>query len=282
MLSVRSTCSEGRRVSIVAAIFVLAPLAAAGLGCSSSPSAESSKGSGADSGSDQDAAPPAILDGGSGWDGGVITETGILIDYETLAPVIGLTVTDNGVSATTDDQGAYTFTVPSNVATIQPVVTGTNYSKLYFPVLSAIGTSVNTGTNVIPDSPTLALEQQILANDTTKALVQIVAQVAPSCASAVGGTLQVVSPAGASFRYFSTANVPATTVTSFQAVKSPRPVAVVYDIPVGSPLTVAVTHPTCTLAPYPITAGGEEVTGQVTTMATEPGDVNAALVILLQ
>jgi hypothetical protein len=221
----------------------------------------------------------------SDWDGGEITEMGTLIDYETLAPVIGLTVTDNGVSATTDSQGAWTLTVPSNVTTIQPVVTGSSagstYSKLYFPVLSPVGV-VNTGTNVIPDSSTLALEQQILANDTTKALVQIVAQVAPTCASAVGGTLQVVSPAGASFRYFSTANVPATTVSSFQDVKSPRPVAVVYDIPVGAQLTLAVTHPTCTLAPYPIVAGGETVTGQVTTLATEPGDINGSLVILLQ
>jgi hypothetical protein len=254
------------------------------LACSSTPSGASGKGSGGasetvkDGGSFDAATDAAAVD----WDGGVITETGIMIDYETLAPVIGLTVMDNGVSATTDDQGAFTLTVPSNVATIQPMVTGTSYSKLYFPVLSPISTTVNTGTNVIPDSSTLALEQQILANDTTKALVQIVAQVAPTCASAVGGTLQVVSPAGAPFRYFSTANVPATTVSSFQDVKSPRPVAVVYDIPVGSPLTVAVTHPTCTLAPYPIVAGGETVTGQVTTMATEPGDVTGALVILLQ
>jgi hypothetical protein len=263
---------------------ILAPLTS--LACSSSPSGNSEKGSGSSSGAVNDAgAPDAAPDAGSDWDGGEITEMGTLVDYETLAPVIGLTVTDNGVSATTDSQGAWSLTVPSNVTTIQPVVTGssagTAYSKLYFPVLSPVGV-VNTGTNVIPDSPTYALEQQILANDTTKALVQIVAVAAPTCASVVGGTLQVVSPAGAEFRYFSTANVPATTVSSFQDVKAPRPVAVVYNIPVGSQVTVAVTHPTCTLAPFPAVAAGETVTGQATTIATEPGDVNGSLVIVLQ
>jgi hypothetical protein len=264
---------------------ILVPLAS--MACSSSSSGDAGKGSGSSSGTVNDAGgPDAAPDAaGSDWDGGEITEMGTLVDYETLAPVVGLTVTDNGVSATTDSQGAWSLTVPSNVTAIQPVVTGTSagsaYSKLYFPVLSPVGV-VNTGTNVIPDSSTLALEQQILANDTTKALVQIVAVAAPSCASAVGGTLEVVSPAGAPFRYFSTANVPATTVSSFQDVKAPRPVAVVYNIPVGSQVTVAVTHPTCTLAPFPAVAGGETVTGQATTIATEPGDVNGSLVIVLQ
>ena len=253
-------------------------------------------GSGAAPAEDGKSTPPPTRDAGAGVpadpggaDGssatgasGSIVETGVMVDYETLTPVAGLTVTDNGVSATTDSNGAFSLTVPPSVTLLGPTVTGPQYSMLLFPFHTPTGGPVDYGTNVIPDSMTYALEQTVLQNDQTKALVQLVVQVTGACKSAVGGTVQVLSPAGTSASYFSTSNIPQASLTSFQAVQTPRPVAVVYDIPVGSELTLAVTHPTCTLVPFPVATSGKLETGQVTTKATEPGDVNGALVLTLQ
>ena len=73
-----------------------------------------------------------------------------------------------------------------------------------------------------------------------------------------------------------------TTLTSFQAVDGARPVAVVYNVAVGADLRVAVTHPTCTQAPFPFTYNGKTYTGNVPTKAAEPGDYNSALLVMLQ
>lgn len=271
--------------SSVGIALVLAPLA---LSCSSpsgaSPPTASAKGSGAvsrpgvDGGTD--AAGSGETEGGSG--GGVFTEIGTLVDYETLAPVAGLTVTDNGVSTTTDATGSFSLAVPASATLLAPTISGAGYSMLLFPPSTPASGTIDFGTQVIPDSPTFGLEQQILRNDPGQALVQIVVLVTGACTSPVGGKLQVLSPAGASVVYMSKLNVPDSALTSFQAVSGPRSLAVVYDVPVGSQLTVAVTHPSCTLAPFPVTSGGKALTGDVVTKATEPGDVNAALVLVLQ
>jgi hypothetical protein len=71
-------------------------------------------------------------------------------------------------------------------------------------------------------------------------------------------------------------------LTSFQAVTPPRPVAVVFNITPGAALSVQMDHPTCTAAPFPFTYGGRTYTGVVPTMATEPGDYNSAMVLMLQ
>jgi hypothetical protein len=225
---------------------------------------------------------PSNSEAGSPAGGSAVTETGTIVDYETLDPLAGFTVTDNGVSATTDANGHFSLSVPASVTLLQPTVTGPSYTLLLFPRSTPAGSVANYGSNVIPSSSTYSLEQTILGNDQTKALVQIVALTSGSCATAVGGSVQVVSPAGTSVSYFSTENIPDSSLTSFQAVQSPRAVAVVYNVPVGAQLTLAVTHPTCTLAPFPVESGGMMMIGQVTTQATEPGDVNSALVLMLQ
>jgi hypothetical protein len=231
-----------------------------------------------DGGDATDDSGPASNTGGSG----AITETGVLIDYETLKPVAGLTITDNGVSTTTSATGAFTLSIPGTATLLAPTVTGPKYSMLLFPEYSPTGTAIDYGTNVIPDSSTYTLEQDILQNDTTKALVQIVVQVSGACTSAVGGTLQVLSPTGTTVSYFSLQNIPDKNTTSFLAVTSPRPVAVVSDVSVGAELTLAVTHPTCTLMSFPTAgAGAAMARGKVTTKATEPGDVNGAIVLTL-
>jgi hypothetical protein len=247
------------------------------VGCSSNPDSSSKKSEPevVDSGKDAegDAAPEAAP--------GTSVEHGVMVDYESLTPVPGLTVTDNGLSTTTDDGGAWSLTVPQG-ATLQPTVTSSSYSKLLFPESTAVGADIDFSSVVIPDSNTYQLEETVLQMDTSKALVQIVVFTMPSCASATGGTLSVTSPSGASVAYFNTVALPTTTLTSFQAVQAPRPVAVVYNIDPSATLSVQMSHPTCTQVPFPVTYGGREYSGKVTLQPAEPGGVNSALVLFLQ
>ncbi len=214
---------------------------------------------------------------------GGLTEHGRFVDYFTLKPVAGLTVTDNGVSTTTDAMGVWSLTVPASATVLQPTVTNSAYSKLLFPDSKAIGTNVDHGDAVIPDHQAFTIEQATLAKfDNTKALVQLVVNTTGSCASAAGGTVKVLTPTDALVLYFSAGAVPDDTVTSFQAVTAPRPVAVIYNVTPGAAVTVQVDHPTCKVAAPPAVAGAPTFTGGVRTVAAQPDDVNSALVITLQ
>jgi hypothetical protein len=83
--------------------------------------------------------------------------------------------------------------------------------------------------------------------------------------------------------YFDAQGYPSATQTSMVDPPVPqRPVADVYDATPGVPITFTLSHPTCHLAPYPITFAGGTFTGQVTTKPAEPGDNNSALNILLE
>jgi len=231
--------------------------------------------------SEAQAAPPVVDAGAIDAFAGAATEHGVVIDYGTLKPQAGLTVTDNDASTTTDEAGAFSLMI-SPGSKLAPQVTGPSYSHLLFPESVPAAADVDFGQLVMPSSSTFMLEQVGLSNKMTQALVQLVVVTAPTCASAVGGTISVVSPAGTSFTYFSTDSLPDGTVTSFAAVTPPRPVAVVYNVAPGVAIDIQITHPTCKQAAFPFTYQGKTYTGKVPTMATEPGDYNSAMVMMLQ
>jgi hypothetical protein len=250
------------------------------LGCSSSPDSKSGSSPESDSGPSVNDAGPGHLEASPGTS----VEHGIMVDYETLTPVQGLTVTDNGLSATTDANGEWSLTVPQG-ASLQPTVTnGSSYSRLLFPDATAMASDIDFSTVVIPDSSTYGLEETVLTDmDTSKALVQVVVVTQPSCASAAGGTLSVTSPSGASLEYFEpTSASPSSSLTSFQTVKQGRPVAVVYNIDPSATLSLQVSHPTCKQVAFPVTYGGRQYTGTVRLSPAEPGHVNSAIVIVLE
>ena len=242
------------------------------IACSSASSAPATGGGGGDAGGSIDSAVSP----------GSVVEHGAIVDYFSLKPVAGLTVTDNGVTTTTDAKGAWSLTVPA-ASTLQPIVTGPAYTKLLFPDSTASGADVDFGTAVMPDSSTYNLEQNALtAFDPAKALVQVVLIATGNCKSVVGGTAKVVSPAGATLTYFSSTAVPSEGETAFQDVKPNRPVVVIADIDVGADLVVKIDHPTCKQVPFPSTYAGKTYSGKVRTLGAEPGDINAALVILME
>jgi hypothetical protein len=253
--------------------------------CSSSPS--STANDTASDGGDEGMEP-----GAEASTGATVTEHGIVYDYGTLlangtlAPVKGLTVTDGNQTTTTDAQGNWSLTLPMG-ATLAPVVNGTvqgdPYSNLMLPQATATSADVDRGNIIIPDQSTFSLERISLGSTDTDAVVHVVAATTGACTSVAGGTLTVTSPSGAKVNYFNAQGYPVASQTSMVDPPVPqRPVADIYDVPPGSPITLTVTHPTCALAPYPVTVTGGSFDGQVATKAAEPGDNNSALVILLQ
>jgi hypothetical protein len=225
--------------------------------------------------------PPVVDAGSIDAFAGAATEHGIVLDYGTLKPQAGLTVTDNDASTTTDEAGAFSLPVPAG-SKLAPQVTGPGYSHLLFPESLPAAADVDFGQFVMPSSSTFMLEQVGLSNKMTQPLVQVVVVTAPTCASAVGGTINVVSPPGTSLAYFSPDSLPDGTVTSFAAVTPPRAVAVVYNVQPGAALDIQITHPKCKQAAFPFTYQGRTYTGQVRTLATEPGDNNSAMVLMLE
>jgi hypothetical protein len=243
--------------------------------CGGAPSTVDATTTPTDAGTDAPAPPPPA---------GSIVEHGQFIEYFALTPLAGLTVTDNGVSTTTDAHGKWSLTLPAGT-TLKPEVTGTKFIKLYFPDSqpSAGTTTVDYGTTVMADTSSYHLEQlELDAFDGTKALVHIVMFASGACANAVGGTLKLTSPSGSLVYFNGTSGFPDSTVPSIQDVKPNRPVAVVYNVNPGDPVAVELTHPTCKIAAFPSTFDTRTYSGRVRTVGAEPGDVNSALVLVVE
>ena len=211
----------------------------------------------------------------------IVGQHGVVIDYFTNAPLAGFTVTDGQDTTTSDADGNFVLPAPAGVA-LAPTVTGPMYSTLHLPEAMASGVDVNRGAIPIPSSSTFGLEQQVVGNDQTMALIQVTVLKTGACTAIAGGTVTVNSPAGALVKYFTTQGLP--TAPSFQEVDGAhnKPAAVVYNVPVGQQIDITINHPTCKQASTEGPLNGMLLSGHVATEATEPGDVNASLVYVLE
>ena len=252
--------------------------------CSSASRGTASSGGAA---GDRDAAV-AAEDAGAGVDAASITgydgsstAHGVMIDYFTLKPLAGLTVSANGATSTTDANGAWSITVPG-AAVLTPSVTGPDYAPLIFPETVPAAADMDFGASVVGTTNAFQLEQGGLGNTPSKGIVQVVVRALASCGSADGATIKVLSPSGASAVYFDANGLPDPSLTAPETVKAPRPVAVIYDVAPGSQLRLQVNHPTCKQASFPLVDQGRTYTGQTTINAAEPGDYSSAVVLFLQ
>jgi len=206
-------------------------------------------------------------------------EHGTLVDYFSMMPLPGLTVTDGTNSTTTAADGSFVLPAPMG-ATLSPFAGGPNYATLYLPEATAASIDVNRGVVPMAQTSNFALEQSILANDQTKALVHILIFKTGACASLANGTITVNAPAGAKLAYFGTNGLP-TSTTMFD-IAAPKPAAVVFDVPADAALDLKIDVPGCTQIPFGTAMNGMTLTGKVPTPATEPGDQTGSLIFVLQ
>ena len=213
---------------------------------------------------------------------GPSVEHGIMVNYETLGPVPG------SPSPTTDCQRppttAVVWSLRSRRSALQPTVTSGAYSKLLFPVSTAAGADINFSTvgvrrlEHLQPRRIIALGWIRRRRSSRSSWSRM-----PSCASAVGGTLSVLSPSGASISYF---NAQSARPEPCGHVVPARPVAEarrgrLRHRPEWDALAPDVSHPTCTQVPFPVAYRGA-VLGRRALDAAEPGGVNAALVLFLE
>jgi hypothetical protein len=209
----------------------------------------------------------------------IVGQHGQVVDYFTLQPLAGFTVTDGPNSTTTDAAGKFVLPAPAGTV-LQPMVTGPDYSTLQLPAAMADGDDFDRGILPIPSAMTFGTEQQILSNDPSKALVQVTVVRTGACASVQGGTLTVNSPAGVSVSYFDKSGLPL--ASSFTDTTAQRPVAVLYNVPPGEKVSLTLDMPSCTEAPAGTVTSGATFTGDIVTLPCEPGDHNSALAVVVQ
>lgn len=211
----------------------------------------------------------------------IVGQHGVVIDYFSNAPLAGFTLTDGQNTTTSDAAGNFVLPAPAGVV-LAPTVTGPMYTTLHLPEATASGVDVNRGAIPIPSASTFGLEQQVVANDQTMALIQITVLKRGACTAIAGGTVTVNAPAGAMVKYFTTQGLPS--ATNFQEVDGSRnkPAAVVYNVPPGQQVDITINHPTCHQASQDTAINGMILSGKVATVAAEPGDVNASLVYVLE
>ncbi|MFI5297050.1 MAG: hypothetical protein ACHREM_03050 [Polyangiales bacterium] len=204
-------------------------------------------------------------------------DRGTLVQYASLKPIVGATITEGGQTATTDAQGMWSFTVPVNTP-VSTVATAAGYTTTLIGerTLSADFTAFVE----VPSVDLLHLAKDALTDyDATKGIVYVIVQATGACADVTGGTATLNGPAGAKLLYFS-GGLPSKTVTAFVKPTKPLyPVAVAYDVPPHVQIDLTVAHPTCTLVPFPAPFGGSLVTGNVDVVA---GDATSVAYYFLQ
>lgn len=184
----------------------------------------------------------------------------------------GITVQEDGLTATTDSKGQFELSVPKDQP-VSLILTGPDYIKT---IIGEVSIS-STYDRLIPLPPAslFHLGQSALDGfDKTKGLVYLLVRTTGSCASNEGAKITVVSPTDGKLSYFD-GKLPDPALGAVKSSGDPDlPSAVLYNVPVGTAVEVKVEHPTCKQAPFPVTVNGVSYLGKV---AVEAGDVNSVL-----
>jgi hypothetical protein len=266
---------------VVAAVLSIGSVAT--LGCSSTASGSkptASGGSGTEPEGTTGGSTPSTGSGsstGSATSEGpqAVTETGTIVDLESKKPISGATVTAGDQTATTATDGTFSLTLQKGDP-FQLSVTASGYATLLEQQTSLSADYSVGSTTIVPNETATLLTAMLSGYDSTLGVLSVAVTPTGACASEDGATI-TVSPAGsAKVTYFS-GGIPSSGLTAVKGGQFPS--AVIYNVATGVPLTVTVSHPTCSQAPFPFTQGGVVYTGGI---STESGEVTGFAKIFLQ
>jgi hypothetical protein len=206
-----------------------------------------------------------------------VVDRGTVTDYGSGNPLKNITVSEIGLTATTDPSGTFSLTVPKNTP-LDLVVSGGEYTKTLIGQLS-LSADFDRQEIPIPQLGLFHVAQAALDGyDTAKGIGYLLVEPTGSCKDVGGGTLKVNSPAGATAVYFKD-KFPDAMQTSFASVVGHLPVAAVYNVPPGAALDLTLTHATCKQKPFPATVAGVTYSGKVN---VEGGDSNSVAFYFLE
>ncbi|MGO8994001.1 MAG: hypothetical protein ACLQVI_11780 [Polyangiaceae bacterium] len=268
------------RVVCCSAILATA-LSAATFACSAAPgkSAPSGGGStGSTPGTAQgNGAAPANPAADAGAADGIqaVTESGKIVAMGSDAVVAGAVVTAGDQTATTAADGTFSLTLQKG-ETFQLSVVADGYATLLMQQTSLVADYDAGSTTVVPNATASLLTSILSGYDSTLGVLSIAVEPTGACTDEGGATV-AVSPAGSSRVVYMSGGIPNSSLTAVKEGEFPS--AVIYNAAPNVPLTVTVTHPTCTQVAFPVTQNGVEYTGE---MSTEAGEVTGFARIFLQ
>ena len=233
--------------------------------------------------SKKDATP--ATDGGTGDDAAIevdsavgarVTDKGVMTDHDTNKLLAGVLVTEGDATSTTDAQGAFSLSVLMNTP-ITLVMAAPDHTKLQWPEVMLSG-DVDRGKITTVSLSTFGFVGASLDGyDHSLGVLYVDIGSRATCADVTGATVAVASPAGTTTRYFKH-GVPNAAQTSVLTGESPH--IAIYNIAVGVPVSVTVSHPTCKTSAFPYTEGVVTYTGQ--NITTEGGDTNTVVRLFLE
>ena len=182
-------------------------------------------------------------------------------------PVEGATVDlGSGRTATTDAKGQYSINVPLNTPYFMKVTKDQGYVPLVEQEWQLTG-NADRGDTSLPPTELQGLLVTVLgaAYDKTKGALGVGLVLTKSCAGDEGGATIALDPPGSSKVTYFAAGLPSGSATASAAGQT-TPTALIYNIDPGTGLKVKVTHPKCSVAPFPQTdldAGTISYTGGI-------------------
>ena len=214
-------------------------------------------------------------DAGSVVASGQVTQSGIIVDFDTKKPVQGATIKAAGQTVISDVTGAYHFAVDKGTPfTMEVSMDG--YAKL-IEQETTIDADYDKGKTSFVATPTANLLLGTLDGyDATLGVLSVQLIPTGACASEDGATI-TVTPAGAAQVKYLYGGIPSSRKGAVVAGQFPS--AVVYNVQPGATLSIGATVTNCTVAPFPIVQGDVTYTGGVT---TEPGSSTSFERVFLQ
>ncbi len=209
-----------------------------------------------------DVNPPPLLvaDGGGTTDGpvqvdappGAVIQSGKIIDFSSLKPVAGATITVGTKSATTDASGNYQLEIDPTKITNMNVVNAGYYSLL--EQSSKGTTSYSLGKTKFLSENTAGLLTQTLPGYDVSGGVVSVAFENQGCLDEGGATIEFTvdgaPPPAAVKLIYARSGFPAPDQMSAESGSFPH--AVIYNVPAGKAVAVTGKHPTCKMKPFPV------------------------------
>ena len=204
----------------------------------------------------------------------LVTQHGMIVDFDSNQPIAGATVTANDATAVTDAKGVYDLKVHKDEA-FEMNVTSDGYVKLVEQE-TTLSVDYDRGkTTIVPMGLANLLHNTLQGYDATLGVLSVAVLPTGGCKSEGGAKIDVTPKGVAKIRYFAS-KLPSNSET---VVAGEFPSAVIYNLQPGVAITVTVESPSCTQAAFPIVSNGITY---LATVSTEAGDVTSFQRLFLQ
>jgi hypothetical protein len=206
-----------------------------------------------------------------------VVQRGIILDFDSAKPVAGATVIAGDQTATTDATGAYALKVHKSQPFLMNV-TAPSYVKLVEQE-TVLDADYDRGkTTIVPEELATLLHNTLQGYDPSLGVLSVAIIPTGACASEGHTKISVTGDDSAKSKVrYMIAKMPSNTAEDVQPGEFPS--AVIYNLPVGVPITVTLDSKSCKQAAFPFAHDGMTYDATIT---VEAGDVTSFQRLFLQ